>query len=389
MKLDLIVKGGRVLDPGQGIDEALDVGVYRGRIAALTKDLEEQVSESRPKVLDASGALVTPGLIDVHAHVYIGVCPLTVPADEMCGPAGVTTVVSAGDAGAHTVEGFRQLIVNQSRTRVLCFLHISSIGLASFPVGESILSGLLDVEAAETAIALFPDFIVGVKVRQGGAGVTGDNGLEPLRRALAVGDSTTRPVMVHITDSETPIAELLALLRPGDIVTHCFTGTSHGLAEAGGLKAAQDAHERGVVFDVGHGAGSFDFEAAELAGKAGFWPDTISTDLHSISAPMAQSLPAVMSKMLAIGMPLSEVIAATTSRAARVINRQDSLGSLQPGRVADIAVLDRQDTELQYQDTFGHVRRSRGRLTCRATVRAGVVWGAPTHPGVGVAMLDR
>ena len=389
MKLDLIIKGGRVLDPGQGLDKVSDVGVFRGRIAALGSDLERQVTDSRPKVLDVKGALVTPGLIDVHAHVYTGVCPLTVPADEMCAPAGVTTVVSAGDAGAHTVEGFRQLVVNQSRTRVLCFLHISSIGLASFPVGESILPGLLDVDAAETAISLFPDLIVGIKVRQGGAGVTGDNGLEPLRRALAVGVSTARPVMVHITDSEAPIAELLALLRPGDIVTHCFTGTAHGIVEMGGLKAVEQARDRGVIFDVGHGAGSFDFDAAELAGKAGFWPDTISTDLHSISTPMAQSLPVVMSKMLAIGMPLTEVIAATTTKAAQSIHREDTLGSLRVGRVADIAVLDIEPDEVEYRDTSGHVRRSRDRVACRASLRAGVAWGAPTHPGVGVAMLDR
>jgi dihydroorotase len=389
VKLDLIIKGGRVLDPGQRLDRVLDVGVFRGRIAVLDSDLERQATDSRPKVLDASGALVTPGLIDIHAHVYTGVCPLTVPADEMCGPAGVTTVVSAGDAGANTVEGFRQLIVNQSRTRVLCFLHISSIGLATFPVGESILPGLLDVGAAETAISLFSDLVVGIKVRQGGAGVTGDNGLEPLRRALAVGESTARPVMVHITDSEAPIAELLALLRPGDIVTHCFTGTAHSILEIGGLEAAQEARARGVTFDVGHGAGSFDFEAAELAGKKGFWPDTISTDLHSISAPMAQSLPAVMSKMLAIGMPLTGVIAATTTTAARVLHREETLGSLQVGRVADVSVLDLEQIDTEYRDTSGHVRHSRHRLGCRATVRAGVVWGVPTHPGVGVAVLDR
>jgi dihydroorotase len=389
VKLDLIIKGGRVLDTAQGLDKVADVGVFRGRIAAIDSDLEGAVTDSRPRIVDAEGAVVTPGLIDVHAHVYTGVCPLTVHADEMCGPAGVTTVVSAGDAGAHTVEGFRQLIVNQSRTRVLCFLHISSIGLASFPVGESLLPALLDVEAAETAISLFPDLVVGIKVRQGGAGVTGDNGLEPLRRALTVGESTARPVMVHITDSEAPLADLLSLLRPGDIVTHCFTGTSHGIVEAGGLKAVQEARARGVIFDVGHGAGSFDFDAAELAGNAGFWPDTISTDLHSISAPMAESLPVVMSKMLAIGMPLTDVITATTARAAQVIHRGDTLGSLGVGRVADLTVLDLKSPEVEYRDTFGHVRHSTHQLSCRASVRAGVVWGAPTHPGVGVAVLDR
>lgn len=378
-----------MVDPGQSLDGVLDVGVRNGRIAAMEADLGKQVTETPPPIIvDAAGAIVTPGLLDIHAHVYTGVCPLTVPADEMCSQTGVTTIVSAGDAGAHTLEGFRQLIVNQSRTRVLCFLHISTIGLASFPVGESLQADLLDVRAAEAAISRFPDLVVGIKVRQGGPGVTGSNGLEPLRRAVSVARSASLPVMVHITGSETPIGELLAVLNKGDIVTHCFTGSDHGLREGGGIaKAAHAARERGVLFDVGHGAGSFDFEVAEGAGGVGFWPDTISTDLHSISVPMAKSLPVVMSKMLAIGMPLNDVIASTTNRAAQAIGRDDTIGSLRIGRVADIAVLDVKPGAVEFSDTFGHSRRADRQLTCRATIRAGVVWGAPTHPGVGVGVL--
>ena len=391
MKLDLLVKGGHVVDPAQRLDGPLDVGVHLGRIAAVGSGLEKQVSESpRLRVLDAAGAYVVPGLIDIHAHVYTGVCPLTVQADEMCSQSGVTTIVSAGDAGAHTIEGFRQLIVNQSRTRVLCFLHISATGLASFPVGESLEEGLLDVSAAEVAISRFADIVVGMKVRQGGPGVTGKNGLEPLRRAASVARAARLPVMVHITDSDSPIANLLAELDEGDIVTHCFTGSANGLREGGTISdSARAARERGVLFDVGHGAGSFDFEVAEAASRTGFWPDTISTDLHSISAPIAISLPVVMSKMLAVGMPLGEVIAATTTRAAKAIARDDSLGSLHVGRVADIAVLDLKPGPVQFSDTVGHSRKSDRQLVCRATIRAGVVWGAPAHPGVGVAVLTR
>ncbi len=388
MRLDLVVKGGRVLDTAQGIDGDLDVGVRSGRIAAIAANLESE--GPHPRIVDASGALVVPGLVDVHAHVYTGVSPLTVPADEMCSRSGVTTIVSAGDAGAHTIEGFVQLIVNQSRTRVLGFLHISSIGLASFPVGESLVERLLDVDAAEDAIGRFPDVIVGVKVRQGGVAVTGDNGLEPLRRALEVGKRTGLPVMVHITDSDAPITDLLALLGKGDIVTHCFTGSAHGLRDDGGISdAALEARKRGVLFDVGHGAGSFDFDVAAAAAAAGFWPDTISTDLHSISAPMAKTLPSVMSKMMAVGMSLEQVIAATTSSAARAIGREESLGNLDVGRVADIAVLDVASGEITLSDTFGHTRTADRTISARATIRAGVVWGAPSHPGIGVAVRGR
>lgn len=378
-----------MIDPALQIDEHLDVGVRRGRIAELGPNLAGDGNEPPFQVVDAGGALVVPGLIDIHAHVYSGVCPLTVPADETCSRTGVTTIVSAGDAGANTIEGFRQLVVNLSRTRVLAFLHISTIGLASFPVGESLELDLLNVEAAAEAISRFADIIVGLKVRQGGPNVTGSNGLEPLKRALHVGRSAGLPVMVHITDSERPVDELLALMGKGDIVTHCFTGSEHGIRTSGRLAdAAAVARDRGVLFDVGHGAGSFDFEVAELAGKSGFWPDTISTDLHSISAPKAKSLPDVMSKMLAVGMPLGAVIAAVTERAASAIGRTGHLGALRVGNVADIAVLDLQPASDHFVDTFGHQRAAAERLTARHTIRAGVVWGSPSHPGVGVAVLD-
>ncbi len=350
--------------------------------------LATEANQPGVRIVDARGAIVVPGLIDIHAHLYTGVCSLTVPADETSSPTGVTTVVSAGDAGANTIEGFRQLIVNAARTRVLAFLHISTIGLASFPIGESRELGLLDVDAAAAAVSRFPDMIVGVKVRQGGESVTGTNGLEPLRRALAVGKAVGLPVMVHITDSDSPIEELLGMLGEGDIVTHCFTGSEHSLRQKGRLSAAAAAaRERGVLFDVGHGAGSFDFDVAELAGKSDFWPDTISTDLHSISAAKAKSLPEVMSKMLSVGMPLKEVISAVTDRAARAIGRADKLGALRVGSVADIAVLDLVHEPVQFTDTFGHKRSGSERLTARRTIRAGVVWGAPSHPGIGTAVL--
>lgn len=388
-KLDLLVKGGRVIDPGQEIDDQLDIAVRAGRIVSMGQNLERQFSSSGfRQVIDAGGALVVPGLVDIHTHVYTGVCPLTVQADEVASRSGVTTMVSAGDAGANTIEGFRQLIVNQSRTRILALLHISMVGLAPFPVGESLELALHDVDAAEAAVYRFRDLIVGLKVRQSGPTVTGANGLEPLRRAIAVGDATGMPVMVHITDSDAPIGELLSLLRKGDIVTHCFTGSENGLRQGGAIAdAARAARERGVLFDVGHGAGSFDFEVAEAAARAGFWPDTISTDLHSLSAPNAKSLPTVMSKLMSVGMPLTDVISAATTRAARAIGRSDKIGSLQVGAVADIAVLDQTSEPIEFADTFGHQRTANGQLHARHTIRAGLVWGAPTHPGIGVAAL--
>jgi dihydroorotase len=389
VELDLLVRGGRVVDPGLAIDGKLDIGVRLGRIQAVGAGLEERVTNrSAMRVVDAAGALVVPGLIDIHAHVYPGVCPLTVHADEVASRSGVTTIVSAGDAGANTVEGFRDLVVNRSRTRVLAFLHISTVGLAPFPVGEAIEPALLDPVAAGRAISRFPDMIVGLKVRQGGPTVTGANGLEPLRRAVDVGQEHRLPVMVHITDSEAPLEAVLALLSRGDIVTHCFTGSANGLVEQGRIaEAAMAARHRGVLFDVAHGAGSFDFEVAEAAARAAFWPDTISTDLHSISAEKAKDLPSVMSKMLAVGMPFNEVIAAVTVRAAAAIGRGGQLGNLGVGAVADIAVLDLTDSPVEFTDTFGHQRSAHRQFAVRQTIRAGAVWGHPAHPGVGTSVL--
>jgi dihydroorotase len=389
MKFDLLIKGGRVIDPSQGVDDRLDIGIARGRIEAIGHDLNAS-DDSGPgaRVVDAKDGLVVPGLIDIHAHVYTGVCTLTVPADEMASRTGVTTMVSAGDAGANTIEGFRRLIVDATRTRVLAFLHISTVGLATFPAGESMELSMLDVDAAEAAVARFPDMIVGIKVRQGGPSITGVHGLEPLRRAIAVARAVRLPVMVHITDSDAPIADLLSLLGAGDIVTHCFTGSPHGLRHDGGIAdPARAARDRGVLFDVGHGAGSFDFDVAAAAARSGFWPDTISTDLHSISAATVRNLPDVMSKMLAVGMPLVDVISATTNRAAGAIGRGATLGSLQVGRVADVAILDLHAGTQEFLDSSRRSRTAESWLSARHTIRAGLVWGSPAHPGTGVAVL--
>jgi dihydroorotase len=389
--LDLVIRGGRVVDPGGGIDEQLDVGIRFGRIAMIERDLSpwirSPVNEYPPDigtvVIDAQGKLVVPGLIDMHAHVYTGVCPLTVPADETSSRSGVTTIVSAGDAGAHTIEGFRHLVVNASRTRVLAFVHISTIGLAGWPEGEAVDLAYLDVDKAVRAAIENADIVVGFKVREQGI-IVGENGLEPIRRAVAAGEAVGLPVMVHIGGAPAPLREILDILRPGDIVTHCYTPIGNGLVEDNRLiEAAEPARQRGIVFDSGHGFGSFDYATAEVAFEAGFWPDTISTDLHSLSAsgPVGD-LATTMSKFLNLGMPLEDVISATTTRPAEVIGRQDTVGSLQVGRVADVTVLDLTSGEFEFRDSSGAVRVVPQRLVVSNTVRVGIPWGAPLpHPG--------
>ena len=388
--LDLVVRGGRVVDPASGLDGRFDIGIRLGRIVAIEPDLTADVvgppahgSGLGTQVLDVSGSIVAPGFVDLHAHVYVGVCPLTSPADPACRRAGVTTVVSAGDAGAHTIDGFRRLVVERSLTRVLAFVHISTIGLAGWPVPEAAESGYLDADAAARAAWRHGDFVVGIKVRMSAA-ITGYQGLLPLQRAIEAAEQVGLPVMVHIGGAEVPLADLLDLLRPGDIVTHCFTGTGHGLVDADAVvDAAGPARERGVLFDVGHGAGSFDFTVAEPAAAAGFWPDVISTDLHSLSAAGTMvDLPTTMAKVLWLGMPLPEVLAAVTSRPAAAIRRSDTIGRLAAGTEADMTVFDLVDEPLAVADTMGHERCIDRQVRIRHTVRAGQPWDGPyTHPG--------
>jgi dihydroorotase len=389
--LDLVVRGGRMIDPASGVDEQLDIGVKYGRIVAVEPDLgawiRSPVSEYPPDVgtvvIDAAGKIVTPGLIDMHAHVYTGVCPLTVPADETSSRSGVTTIVSAGDAGAHTIEGFRHLVVNASRTRVLAFVHISTIGLAGWPEGEAVDLAYLDVEKAVRAAIENADFVIGIKVREQGI-IVGENGLEPVRRAVEAGERTGLPVMVHIGAAPAPLADVIDILRAGDIVTHCFTPAGNGLVEGNRLiHAAEPAREKGIIFDSGHGFGSFDYAIAETAFAAGFWPDTISTDLHSLSAsgPVGD-LATTMSKFFNLGMPLPDVIRAATSRPAEVIGRLETIGSLRVGAVADITVLDMVSGEFEFADSSGAKRSATERLVVSHTIRAGMPWGAPLpHPG--------
>jgi dihydroorotase len=395
--LDLVVRGGRVVDPAAGLDARLDVGVRNGRVVALEPDLSGSIAPPRSdyppdlgtSIIDATGAIVAPGFVDLHAHVYSGVCALTVPADETSSVSGVTTVVSAGDAGANTIEGFRRLVVQQSRTRVLAFLHVSSVGLAPWPAGEARDLDLLDVGAGIRAARENADIVVGVKVRMTADQVIGDNDLEPLRRAVRIADAAGLPVMMHIGFCPRPIGELLDLLRPGDIVTHCYTGSANTLLEEGRIApAAHAARRRGVRFDVGHGFGSFDYRVADAAVVEGFWPDTISTDLHSLSArEIVVDLPTTVGKLLDLGLPLTDAIAAVTSRPAAAIGRSATLGSLVLGRVADLVAFEIESGERRYRDSFGGTRTGTVGIRVRHTVRAGIPWFAPLpHPGRGVAV---
>jgi len=381
LKFDLVIAGGDVLDPSQRFRRTGDIGIKNGQIAAVVASIPADRSVQR---IDARGKLVTPGLVDLHTHL----CPhlgIGLPADELVGITATTTAVSAGDAGAYTFGNFRHGVVPQSRTRLFGFIHISTIGLAGgLAPGEMLNIDYANVDACAKALAENADLVLGVKVRITDS-VVGQNGLEPLRRAVRAADIAGKPyrVMCHIGAAPGSLSDLLDLLRPGDILTHAYSGAGNNTVQGGQLlPAALRAKQRGVIVDVGHGGGSFDFTVAEPAMAQGFTPDTISSDIHavSINTPGYPTLPWVMSKFLAMGLPLEEVVAKATVEPAKIIGRVPGLGTLAIGAPADITILDRIDGSVEFVDTRNNRRTGTTKLVPFLTVRAGRPFGRPPLP---------
>jgi len=385
-KFDLVIKGGEVLDPSQSLRGRRDIGIRYGIIEAL----EPEIPAPRGlRMLDASGKLVTPGLVDLHTHVYPYGSAIGIPADELVAHQCTTTCVSAGDAGANNFAAFRRFIVAQTRTRLCAFIHIANSGLASFPVAELTNIDVADVSAAAKAIAENGDIVIGAKVRMS-ENVIAKNGIEPLKRAIAACEQagTGGRVMVHIGGVETRalMSQILDLMRPGDVLTHAYSGAPNlsgdftNIVEDGSLlPAALAAKQRGIIFDVGHGGGSFDYTVAEVAIAQGCTPDTISSDIHVFSGntPGMPYLTWVMSKFLGLGFTLDQVIAMATINPAKIINRLPKLGTLELGAPGDVAIMDLVEGPVTFVDTRNNTRGGKAYLKPVQTVTAGVPFGRP------------
>ena len=320
-KFDLVIKGGDVLDPSQSLRGKRDIGIRWGAIEAI----ENEIPAARAaKTIDATGKLVTPGLIDLHSHVYPYGSAIGIPADELAQFQCTTTMVSAGDAGVNNLAALRRYIVAQSRTRIYAFVHIANNGLSAFPVAELYNIDNAQMEACAMALSENPDFLLGVKVRMS-ENVIYKHGLEPLKRGIQACELSGWPakMMVHIGGVETKelMSDILNLLRPGDVLTHAYSGAPNiagaftNIVQDGKLlPAALAAKQRGVIFDVGHGGGSFDFTVAEVAIPGGCGTDTISSDIHVFSgnSPGMPYLPNVMSKFMTLGYTLEQVVAMAT-----------------------------------------------------------------------------
>jgi dihydroorotase len=385
-KFDLLIKGGEVLDPSQNLRGRRDIGIRWGAIEAVEADIP---ADRALKVLSASGKLVIPGLVDLHAHVYPYGSAIGIPADELLMFQGTTTMVSAGDAGANNFAGFRRFIVGQTRTRLYAFVHIANIGLTPFPLPELYNIDFAVVDACAKTVAENSDIAIGVKVRMS-ENVIANNGTEPLKRAIEACQKAGggAKVMCHIGGVETAklMSDILDLLRPGDILTHAYSGAPNiggaftNIVQDGRLlPAASAAKQRGVVFDVGHGGGSFDYTVADAAIQAGATPDTISSDIHVFSgnSPGMPYLTWVMSKFLNMGFSLEQVVAMATINPAKIINRLPKLGTLQVGAPGDVSVLELVEGPVEFVDTRNNKRQGKVQLRPANVVLAGVPFGRP------------
>ena len=376
--LDLILAGGRVLDPSQDLDTVADVGFSGGKVAEIGPNLSRDGADVR----DVSGKLVTPGLIDLHTHVYWGGTSIGVDPTDYARRCGTTTMIDAGTAGAGNFAGFRAHVIEPCEPRILAYLNVSFAGIFAFSdtvmVGESEDVRLLHPRACLHVANLNKDLLVGIKVRVG-ARASGSMGYAPLDIAIEVAEEANLPVMCHLDWPPPSRRDVVSRLRPGDVLTHCFRPFPASPARGDGRVREEilEARERGVIFDIGHGMGSFGFATAEAMLEAGFMPDAISSDVHSLSilGPAYDQL-VTLSKFLHLGMEIKDIIAATTSGPARAIRRPD-LGTLAPGAIGDATIMEIVDGPVDFKDSLGVTQRGNKSFALSGVVLGGKWWHSP------------
>ena len=378
--LDLILTGGRIIDPSQGLDIIGDIVFRNGRVAGIGPCLPK---DHVANVRDVTGKIVTPGLIDLHTHIYWGGTSIGIDPTDYARRCGTTTMIDAGTAGAGNFAGFRAHVIEPCDARILAYLNVSFAGIFAFSdlvmVGESEDVRLLNARACLNVARLHADLLVGIKVRVG-ARASGSMGHAPLDIALEVAEEAGLPVMCHLDWPPPSRREVVSRLRPGDVLTHCFRPFPASPARSDGRIREEilEARERGVLFDIGHGMGSFGFATAEAMLNAGFLPDAISSDVHSLSirGPAYDQL-VTLTKFLHLGVGIADIIAASTSGPARAIRRPD-LGTLAEGSIGDATVLEITADPVDLTDCDGETRTADRRLALRGVVIDGKWWHEPS-----------
>src|SRR5229473_435819 len=368
---DLVIKGGRVIDPSVGLDAERDVAIMRGKIAAVEANIAADAAET----IDARGKIVAPGLIDIHTHAG-----RSKEGPPMCLQDGVTCWVDAGSGGADNID--QVAAVARGAPQIgRALVNIARTGVIS-PGGELHDLNSANVALAQGAIARNHDVVVGVKARLSN-NVAGANDLEALRRAQEAAAPFNLPVMIHVGQNYSPLRSILALLKRGDIVTHIYAPGVNGILDDKGVLLAEvmAARRRGIIFDFGNGvADHFDWDSVEKATRQGLWPDTFSTDWNVMSKTSGVvDLPNVMSKFIMLGMPLGQIIACATVNAARLFPAFDDRGTINVGAPADVAIMELREGNFEFLDNYKGVRTGRQRLFPIATVLNG-----KAHAGAGI-----
>jgi dihydroorotase len=367
-RYDILIKNGELRDPGRGIRQRADLAILNGTIAEIAENI---ASDRALDVVDASGLYVTPGLIDLHTHCFWGGSGIGILPDPIAARSGATTWVDAGSFGYDQVDGFRRFAVLPSQTRIFGYIYLypSSRNPDIDPV--QYVRGVMR-KTGEAAVANH-DIIVGIKF-QVGSNMNGKYSLPFLKIARELCDQFKLPLMAHISFAPPETPEVMELMLAGDVVTHCYNGHTLGIVDQDGKikPGVREARARGVLFDLGHGLGSFNFAAARKAMDAGFLPDTISTDIYSlnINGPV-YDLPTTMSKLLYLGMNFDEVLLRTTANPAKVVNRVQGLGSLEVGSPADVALLAIEDGHFQLVDSQANMATTKQRIVTRLSICRG------------------
>ncbi len=367
-KFDLLIEGGTVVDPSQNLNGAFDVAIKGGKILEVAKNINK---DRALKTYSAKDRVVTPGFIDMHAHCYDGVS-IGMNADRYCLGRGVTSVVDAGSSGYATFPNFRKYIINTSTTRIVALVHISPVGTILFDGGLSNLGWLNPQLTAKMAVDNKP-VTVGIKIQLTKA-ITGSNDLEALKRALEAAEIAHMPLMVHIEDPFSPLPDILKPLRKGDVFTHCYNNKNHGILDANGkiIPEAREARARGVIFDPAQGQTHFSFDVAEKCMQQGFLPETISTDLTIVTVERRVfDLPTMVSKFMAIGVPLEKAVSMVTDNPTRVFDFGAQIGTLRPGSEADVSIFELRDGKFDFEDSDGIKRTGQKMLASKAVVRRG------------------
>jgi len=364
---DLLIKGGTLIDPSQNLHSSLDVAVKDGKVLEIAADIP--VSRAR-KVVSAKDKIVTPGLIDVHVHIYEGVGPLGVNADHFCLARGVTTAVDSASAGYATIKGLRKYVIETSATRLRASMDSGALGLITLTENLEWMNPQLTAEAANQN----KPAVVAITARLS-KNDAGTNDLEILKRARTAAEASNLPLMVHAQGTYSPLREILDIMRKGDVLTHCFHNRPYGLLDSSRrvLPEVREARERGIYFSVGHGS-RFSFDVAEACIQQNFMADAISSDIeaNNVSGPVFD-LPTTLSKFLLLGLDLDKVIELATDNPAHMFNFGQQLGTLRPGSAADIAVWVLREGRIPLTDSTEQ-RMGRQMLVSVATVRDGTLY---------------